>query len=317
MRTPVNIGDQLDHYRIDDLLQQTPFASVFRGTDLQTQSAVLIKVPHPEAEADPVFADRFKREEEIGKSLQCPGLLSVLADEARSRPYIVMRWFDGQTLRQVLAAEKRLPSERAINITLGICDVLEFVENHGITHRDLRPENVLIGRNDEVKLINFGMAAKTGARRITFANLAQSVGFSDYFSPEELAGKRGDVRSDIYALGVVLYEMLTGRTPFQGMDPFSRIGKDPTPPRELDPAIPAQLQEVIYRALESEPRKRYANAREFAHDLRHLDQVSVSTRESRDQKRQREARSKKLLTYTALALVPVVIFALLLFFARH
>jgi serine/threonine-protein kinase len=317
MRNQVNVGEQLDHYQIDGLLNHTPFASTFRATDLSTQQTVFLKVPHPDVESDPIFSDRFKREEEIGKLLHHAGLLEILSDGNQSRPYIVMRWFDGQPLRQVLVGTRKLSTERAEKIVLGICDVLDFIENRGIAHRDIRPENVLIDRNDEIKLINFGAASKTGARRITFANLAQSVGMSDYISPEELRGKRGDARSDIYALGVVLYEMLTGRTPFQGMDPFSRLGKDPSPPRDLEPSVSAQLQEVIYRALEEEPRKRYAYAHELAHDLRHLDEVKTTARESQDVKRYRTLRAKKFLVYTALALPPVVIFALLLFFARR
>jgi serine/threonine protein kinase len=317
MRNQVNIGEQLDNYHIEDLLQHTPFASTFKATDVRTQRTVLIKIPHPDIETDPIFSDRFKREEEIGSSLQHPGLLNVLNDGAQSRLYLVMPWFDGQSLRQVLSQQKKLSTERTTKIILAICDVLEFVENHGITHRDLRPENVLIDRQDEIKLINFAAAAKIGARRITFANLAQSVGVSDYISPEELKGKRGDARSDIYALGVILYEMLTGRTPFLGIDPFSRLGKHPPSPREIEPSISPQLQEVIYRALEPEPGSRYANAFAFAYDLRHLDQVALLTRRSETQNEQPATRTRKILVYAGLALIPVIIFALLLVFARQ
>ena len=139
----------------------------------------------------------------------------MFADEHRSQIYIVTEWFDGQTLRQILAA-KKLSQERAVHIVLNVCSVLAYAQNHGIVHRDLRPENFLVDAQDQIKLINFGVAAKAGARRITFTNLAQVVGVSEYISPEELNGKRDDPRSDIYALGVILYEVLTGKTPFQG-----------------------------------------------------------------------------------------------------
>ena len=108
----------------------------------------------------------------------------------------------------------------------------------------------MVGAEDHIKLIDFGVAAKTGARRITFTKLSQVIGASEYVSPEELKGKREDARSDIYALGVILYEMLTGKMPFQGLEPYDRILNHPVPPQEIDPAISPQLQEVIYRALE-------------------------------------------------------------------
>ena len=315
MRTHLNPGELLDHYRIDGVLTHTPVASIFRATDATTQQPVLIKVPQPDMETDPIFADRFRREEEIAKSLDHPGLLKAFHNGTQSRPYIVLQSFDGEPLRQVLLAQKKLLPARAAQIALALCDVLDYVENHGITHRDIRPENILAGADDQIKLINFGTAAMMGARRITFANLSQSVGASDYISPEELSGKRGDARSDIYAVGVVLYEMLTGRTPFQGVDPFDRIGMHPQAPSDIDSNISPQLQEVIYRALEPRPRDRYANAHGMATDLRHLDRVSVKNRlKSTDATRR---PPNKALIYAAIALVPVAIFALLLYFAHH
>jgi eukaryotic-like serine/threonine-protein kinase len=315
MRSHVNPGELLDHYRIGEVLTHTPVASIFRATDVRTEQAVLIKVPQPELETDPVFADRFQREQEIAKSFDHRGLLRALNDGAQSRPYIVMEPFDGQSLRQLLATQKKFSPARAQAITLGICDVLEYVENHGVAHRDIRPENILVGGDNQVKLINFGTAAMMGARRITFANLAQSVGVSDYISPEELSGKRGDSRSDIFALGVVLYEMLTGRTAFQGIDPFDRLEKQPIPPSQLESGISPQLQEVIHRALEPKPRDRYANAHQMATDLRHLDLVSIKNRPKLQDAKQRPYN--RALIYAGIALVPIIIFGLLLYFAHR
>src|SRR6266446_10537891 len=212
-------------------------------------------------ESDPAFFNRFRREEEIGKSLDHPGIMKVLAEDGRTQTYIVMEWFDGVTLRRLLDGMKKLSTDRAVRIALSICEALDYIQNHGIVHRDLKPENVMVDAPDRVKLIGFGVAAQVGARRITFTSLSQVVGTSEYVSPEELKGKRGDARSDIYSLGVMLYEMLTGRTPFPGVDPFERILRHPIPPREIDPSISPQLQDVTYRALEREPKNRYANAR--------------------------------------------------------
>ena len=316
MKIPVQPGDQLDHYHIDGIADQNGPTSVFRATDLHTNRAVAIKIPHPEMESDPVFMERFQREEEIGESLDHPGILKVFRDEHRSQSYIVTEWFEGQTLRQILARPK-VSHGRAIRITSNICSALDYIQNHGIVHRDLRPENILVNSQDHIKLINFGVAAKVGARRITFTNLAQVVGVSEYISPEELNGKRDDARSDIYALGVILYEMLTGKTPFQGSSPYDRLLKHPVPPREIDSTISPQLQEVIYRALERDPRNRYPNAHNFAVDLSDLNRVGVTSRPELRAWTKTPPQRKKILLFTAIALAPIVIFALLFYFARH
>jgi len=320
--TPLHPGDQLDHYRIEGVAARSGMASIFRATDVRTGRPVAIKVPHPEMESDPVFFERFHREEEIGKAMDHPGVMKVIAEDGRSQVYMVMEWVEGRLLRQVLNEQRKLPPERAVRIALRILDTLEYLHSHGIVHRDLKPENVMVDAEDRIKLIDFGIAAKTGARRLTFAKLSQTLGTPDYISPEQVKGKRGDARSDLYAVGVILYEMLTGRAPFTGPNAFvimnDRLLNNPVPPREIDPAISPQLQEIIYRALERDPSKRYASAREFAWDLEHQDQVGVAERpELRDWKRRRTPWPRRILFYAMLALIPVIIFALLLYVARH
>src|SRR5258708_7831791 len=209
MRSHVAVGEEVDHFHIDRLITSTPVASMFRAIDLKTQQPVTLKFPNPDVEADPVLANRFRREEEIGRTLSHPGLLKAVGESGQSRPYMVSEWFDGQLLRSLLNAEKKLTPDRAMKIALHVCDVLDYVENHGVFHRNIRPENIMVGADDNIKLINFGTSAMIGARRITFTNLSQAVGISDYIAPEELSGKRVDARSDVYSLGVVLYEMLT------------------------------------------------------------------------------------------------------------
>jgi serine/threonine protein kinase len=229
---------------------------------------------------------------------------------------------DGRLLRQILIDLRKLPVERAVRITLGILDALQYIHSHGVVHRDLKPENVMVDGEDRIKLIDFGIAAKAGARRLTFAKLSQVMGTPDYISPEQVKGKRGDARSDIYAMGVMLYEMLTGKTPWRGPNAFAimndRLLNNPVPPREIDPAISPQLQEIIYRAMERDWKNRYARASEFAWDLEHQAQVSAAERpELRDWKTHRSPWPKRIAFYVAMALIPIVVFALLLWVARH
>jgi serine/threonine-protein kinase len=318
----VHPGDQLDHYRIERLVARSGMASIYRGADLRNGRLVAIKIPHPEMESDPIFFERFHREEEIGQKLDHPGVMKVFTDEDRSDVYLVMEWVEGRLLRQVLNEERKFSPERAVRIAIGICDALGYIHSQGVVHRDLKPENIMVDSEDHIKLIDFGIAANAGARRITFTKLSDTMGTPDYISPEQVNGKRGDARSDLYAVGVMLYEMLTGKVPFSGPNPFvimnDRLLNNPVPPREIDPAISPALQEIIYRALERDPRNRYASAREFARDLEHPDQVGIADRaELRDWRRRRSPWAKRIVFYVVLALIPIVIFALLLYVARH
>jgi len=315
-------GDKLDHYRIDSLVARSGMATIFRGIDTRTGRGVAIKLPHPEMEGDPILFDRFNREEEIGKKLDHPGVVKVLNDEERSRRYMVLEWVDGRLLRQILNEVKILPPERAIKITAGICQALDYIHSQGVVHRDLKPENIMVDPEDRTKLIDFGIAANAGSRRLTFAKLTEAMGTPDYISPEQVRGKRGDARSDVYALGIMFYEMLTGKVPFTGPNPFvimnERLMNHPMPPREANPAVTPELQEIIYRALERDPKKRYQSAREFALDLEHPDKVGVTDRdELRNWRQRRSPVLRRVLFYIMLALIPVFVFGLMLYVARR
>jgi serine/threonine protein kinase len=315
-------GDQVSHYRIEELVARSGMASIYRATDMRNGQPVAIKIPHPEMEADPVLFDRFRREIEIGEKLNHPGVMKVLDHGEPGQVYMVMEWVPGRLLRKVLIENPKMPESRARAITIAICDALDYIHRNGVVHRDLKPENIMIDAEDRIKLIDFGIAGKTGARRLTFGKLSQIAGTPDYISPEQVKGKRGDGRSDIYSLGVILYEMVTGETPFPGANPFlimnDRLVNHPVPPREINPAISPALQEVIYRAMEREPQDRYSTANEFAWDLEHLEEVAAADRpELREWKRRRTPWLKRILFYVSMALIPVIVFGLLFLIVRH
>jgi len=320
--TQPEAGDVIDHYHLDEVVARSGMATIYRATDQRTGRQVAIKIPHPEVESDPALFDRFRREEDIGRRLDHPGVMKVFPKEVHSQLYMVMEWADGKLLRRLLQQEKKLPLDRVVDVILQICDVLQYVHSHGVVHRDLKPENIMIDDQGRIKLIDFGIAASAGSRRLTFANFSKTMGTPDYISPEQVKGKRGDVRSDIYALGVMLYEMATGAMPFNGPNPFavmnSRLINYPIPPRELNPEISPQLQEIIYRALEREPKNRYASIRELTWDLQHPETVGVADRrELHDWKKQKIAKSRKVWLYVGLALLPLAIFALMLLLAHR
>jgi serine/threonine-protein kinase len=321
--TSLHTGDKLDHYRIENVAARSGMASIFRATDERTGETVAIKIPHPEMEADPVFYDRFIREQEIGEKLEHPNVMKVFPNGDHSQIYMAMEWIDGKLLRQILNEQKKFPPERALNIALQIAHALDYIHSKGVVHRDLKPENIMVNTMDGIKLIDFGIAANVGSKRLTFAKFSQTMGTPDYISPEQVKGKRGDARSDIYALSVMLYEMLTGKVPFSGANAFiimnDRLLNNPVPPREIDPSISPQMQEIIYRGMERDPTKRYQSAREFAHDLQHPEQVGVADdrEELSNWKVRKQPRTRQILFYVAMALIPIVIFGILLWVAKH
>jgi serine/threonine-protein kinase len=314
-------GERFEYFRIEAFVVRTCMTSIYRATDLRTGQLVAIKIPHPELECDPAFYSRFQRELAIGKKLKHPGVVHMIESGDMDQLCIVMEWIDGLFLREILAREGKLPVDRATRIAMGVCEALDYIHSQGVVHRDLKPENIMVGEGDAIKLIDFGIAAAEGMRRLTFSKFSNAMGTPDYISPEQIKRKRSDGRSDVYALGVILHEILTGQTPFDGPNPFAvmndRLVNDPPSAREINPEVSVQMQEILYRAMERDPDDRYVGAREFAAALAHPENVEVVDRSAPKQgKPVRLPLMKRILSYIVFLMIPVVLLTLLLLVTR-
>jgi serine/threonine-protein kinase len=314
-------GERFEYFRIEAFVVRTCMTSIYRATDLRTGQLVAIKIPHPELECDPAFYSRFQRELAIGKKLKHPGVVHMIESGDMDQLCIVMEWIDGLFLREILTREGKLPVERATRIAMGVCEALDYIHSQGVVHRDLKPENIMVGEGDAIKLIDFGIAAAEGMRRLTFSKFSNAMGTPDYISPEQIKRKRSDGRSDVYALGVILHEILTGQTPFDGPNPFAvmndRLVNDPPSAREINPEVSVQMQEILYRAMERDPDDRYVGAREFAAALAHPENVEVVDRSAPKQgKPVRLPLMKRILSYIVFLMIPVVLLTLLLLVTR-
>jgi serine/threonine-protein kinase len=314
-------GQHYEHFRIEAFVIRTSMTSIYRATDLRTNQLVALKIPHPELECDPVFYNRFQREMFIGKKLNHPGVVRMFDSSDMNQLCIVMEWVEDGFLRQILAREGKLSAERAIRIATGVCEALDYIHSLGVVHRDLKPENIMVSAEDQIKLIDFGISACEGARRLTFSKLSNAMGTPDYISPEQIKRSRTDGRADVYSFGVILFEMLTGQTPFNGPNPFAvmndRLVNDPPSAREINPEISIQMQEILNRAMERDPKDRFASAQDFAAALAHPENVEIIDRMARkEQKPVRLPFLKRILSYTMIVAIPVVIFTLILLATR-
>src|SRR5713226_779970 len=281
MTTTYSSGTRVDHYEIIRQLGHGGMNNVYLAQDTLNEEKVVLKFPNDDLISNVGVFERYKREAEIGSRLDHPHVQRLLnADERRCEHYLVMEFIQGRTLREILEATSPnlLPLDEVMRISMQICDALAYCHEHGVFHRDIKPENIMLLEDGNVKIIDFGVALLEGARRVTWRGLSGTVGTPDYMSPEQLRGERGTASSDIYAVGVMLYEMLCGRTPFEGENVFAvmnqHVSQDPPSILEFNPALSPALATVVMRAIRRDPGKRYASIEDMAHDLRHQEDVT-------------------------------------------
>jgi eukaryotic-like serine/threonine-protein kinase len=266
------VGDKVDQYELRELLARSGMASIFQAVDTASGQTVALKIPHPHLEGDVVFYERFRREEAIGQRLQHPSIVKVLTPRDKSRPYMVMEYIEGRSLRAVMRDGKPFPPERALELARLVTEALVYMHANGIVHRDIKPENILLVGEHGIKILDFGIAMDESARRLTWAGLSSTIGTPDYMAPEQVGGRRGDARTDVYAVGTLLYEMLTANLPFAATNPHAlmraKTGDDPRPVSYYVPGIDPALEAVIMRALARSPRERQETAAALLEDLR-------------------------------------------------
>jgi eukaryotic-like serine/threonine-protein kinase len=284
-------GETLDQYELLNVIARSGMATVFRARDRENGHFVAVKVPYLEYESDLVFHERFHREEQIGQRLGHPAIIKVLRPKEKTRVYLVMEYVEGELLSERLRRERRFPVETAVALARQIAGALVYLHEHNVVHRDLKPANIMIQSNGDVKLIDFGIALDTTLRKMTWGRLSQAMGTPDYMAPEQIKGLRGDARTDVYSLGAILYEMLTGEVPFMGNNLHAamraKMQEDPTPPRRLRNEISPQLEEIVLHALEREPQDRFETAFELQEALIHPDSVRITGRASRQRPKPR------------------------------
>jgi len=279
-------GKQIDHYIIIRTLGPGVANRVYLAHDLANRQKVILKCPREDIIGGSAIFEAYRQEEMVGKLLHHPSLQRLLnQDEQRQGKYLVLEYIPGRVLRKVLQEypDSIMPAEKAVPLLLPICSALVYVHAHGIIHQDVKPENILLGDDRSIRLLDFGISTckektphkKRRKLRLPYMNV---IGTPSYMSPERLRGEEGDERSDIYAVGVTLYEMICGHTPFEDTDGFTIIEKqmafDPPDILREKPTLSPALATVIMRAIRRNPVKRYASMQNLLDDLSNLEKVT-------------------------------------------
>jgi serine/threonine-protein kinase len=273
MTQPRLLGDR---YELDGVVGRGGMAEVYRARDLRLDRTVAIKTLRTDLARDQTFQARFRREAQSAASLNNPSIVAVYdTGEDMSTgvpvPFIVMEYVDGKTVRELLNDGHRLLPERILEIISGTLRALEYSHQAGIVHRDIKPGNVMVTRNGDVKVMDFGIARAMSDSQATMTQTAQVIGTAQYLSPEQARGERVDTRSDLYSTGCLMYELLVGRPPFTGDSPvaiaYQHVRENPIPPSRLDPDLPPWADAIVLKAMAKSANDRYQTAAEMNADI--------------------------------------------------
>ena len=273
MTQPRLLGDR---YELDGVIGRGGMAEVYRARDLRLDRIVAIKTLRADLARDQTFQARFRREAQSAASLNNPSIVAVYdtGEDMTSGtpvPFIVMEFVDGRTVRDLLIEGHRLLPERTLEIVSGVLRALEYSHQAGIVHRDIKPGNVMVTRNGDIKVMDFGIARAMSDNQATMTQTAQVIGTAQYLSPEQARGERVDARSDLYSTGCLMYELLTGRPPFTGDSPvaiaYQHVRENPIPPSRLDPSLPPWADSIVLKAMAKSPNDRYQSAAEMNADI--------------------------------------------------
>src|SRR5690348_2651503 len=263
-------------YELDGVVGRGGMAEVYRARDIRLDRIVAIKTLRTDLARDQIFQARFRREAQSAASLNHPSIVAVYdtGEDMTSGvpvPYIVMEYVDGRTVRDLLQEGHRLLPERSLEIIDGVLRALDYSHQAGIVHRDIKPGNVMVTRNGDVKVMDFGIARAMSDAQATMTQTAQVIGTAQYLSSEQARGERVDSRSDLYSTGCLLYELLTGRPPFTGDSPvaiaYQHVRENPVPPSRVDPDVPPWADGIVLKAMAKSPADRYQTAADMRADL--------------------------------------------------
>lgn len=283
-----------NRYEVGELIGAGGMADVFQGRDTRLSRPVAIKILRSDLARDPAFLARFRREAQAAAGLNHPAIVSVYdtgeeGTESGVLPYIVMEQVNGKTIREVIRSGERLPFSRAIAVIRGILEALEYSHRNGIVHRDIKPANVMLTAGGDVKVMDFGIARALDDASATVTHAWTVVGTANYLSPEQARGEVADSRSDIYSVGCLLYELLTGRPPFLGDTPvaiaYQHVSAEFVPVSELNEELPLGIDNIISGALSKDPLARYQSAGEMLEDINRLDRGEEVKKKIRNPKR--------------------------------
>ncbi|MGO9480857.1 MAG: serine/threonine protein kinase [Candidatus Kryptoniota bacterium] len=277
----LQIGDQFDHFQIRAHIAKGGMSDIYRAYDLLGGKEVVLKIPDTMSIGDPAQYERFQRELEVMRTLNHPAIQKGLGSgRYNNTPYLITELIDGESMRDLIQRAAPLPAEESIALIRKIADGLAHCHDCGIIHRDLKPENILITSNGQPVILDFGLALTRGAHRVTYANLTSAAGTPDYMAPEQVEGHRGDQRTDIYALGIMFYELLTGAPPFSGDNNLAVMAQ------HLHGGIPRldgkqqgvspQLAAFVARCLQLHPGDRFPDMHALLHELDNLDAIDIS-----------------------------------------